>query len=178
MNELIAIDKSFNEGMFISKANNIFVMLHNAVMMDNLDQVRHFISEELEAKYEKIIDELDSKNECQMYDEFNVKNTFIRNVEIRDGYAYINVDIVSRYMDYIVNKDTGKFIRGINTHRVEKMNHLVFCKKIGATYIGNTIKCPYCGADIDVNASGKCSYCQRIFDAENHDWILISIETI
>lgn len=178
MNELIAIDKSFNEGMFISKVNNIFVMLHNAIMMDELDRVRHFISSDLETKYENIIKELNSKNEQQMYDEINVKNTFIRNVEIKDGYAYISVDIISRYMDYIVNKDTGKYIRGTNTHRVEKTNHLVLCKKINVSYTGNTIKCPYCGADIDVNANGKCSYCQKIFDAENHDWVLISIETI
>ena len=50
MNELIKLDESFNESMFISKANNIFIMLHTAVMKDNLNRVRHFLSNEIEKK--------------------------------------------------------------------------------------------------------------------------------
>lgn len=48
MNELLNIDKTFNEAMFITKVNNIFIMLHSAIMMDDLNRVRHFISYNLE----------------------------------------------------------------------------------------------------------------------------------
>lgn len=178
MNELIKLDKSFNEGMFITKVNNIFIMLHTAIMMDDLNRVRHFISNELEKKYEIIIQEYNTKNLRKMYDELNVKTTSIKNVEIRENKAIINVNIVSRYMDYFIDKDTGNYISGINTRRIEKINHLVFEKIIGSNYQDIARKCPGCGANINVNSNGKCDYCGTIFNTEDYDWILTSIETI
>ena len=178
MDELLKVDNGFNEGMFITKVNNIFVMLHSAIMMDDLNRVKHFISDNVEEKYEKILNDLNKKNVRQMYDEMNVKTTSIDNIIIEENKAVIEVTIVSRYMDYLVDKDSGEFVSGINNRRVEKINHLVFEKIIGNSYTKIAQKCPGCGANIDVNKSGKCAYCGTIFDAENYDWILTSIETI
>ena len=176
MDELLKIDPTFNEGMFITKVNNIFVMLHSAVMMDDLNRVRHFISEDVERKYEAILDDLNKNNLRQMYDELNVKTTTIKDVEISNDCVIIKVDIISRYIDYLVNKDTGDYVSGINDHRVEKVNHLEFTKRIGARGYGIDKKCPGCGANIDVNKNGKCEYCGTIFNTESYDWILTSIE--
>lgn len=178
MNELIAIDPSFNEGMFITKVNNIFVMLHSAVMMDDIDRVRHFLSEPLEKLYEDKIKKLNDDNVRQMYDELNVKTSHITNISVLDDKIIINVDIVSRYMDYLVNKTTNEFISGFNDHRIEKMNHLTLEKQRGAAYKKIAQSCPGCGANIDVNNSGKCPYCGAIFDTEKYDWVLTSIETV
>lgn len=175
INNILKVDPSFNEGMFITKVNNIFIMLHSAIMMDNLDRVRHYISNELEEKYDAILKDLRERNRRQMYDELNVKTTTIKSVDIAENEITVKIDIVSRYMDYLVDKDTGKFISGINDHRVEKINHLVFTKRIGSLYSGIDKKCPGCGANIDVNNSGKCDYCGAIFNTENYDWILSSI---
>lgn len=176
INDIIKIDPSFNEGMFITKVNNIFIMLHSAIMMDNLDRVRHYISDELEEKYNNLLRNLREHNRRQMYDELNVKTTTIKSLEIVDDSIIVKIDIVSRYMDYLVDKDTGKFISGFNDHRIEKINHLVFTKKIGKSYSGIDKKCPGCGATIDVNNNGKCEYCGAIFNTENYDWILSSIQ--
>jgi len=178
MEELLRIDPTFNQGMFITKVNNIFVMLHTAIMMDDIDRVRHYISQELEEKYEKIIEELNSRNVRQMYDELNVKSTSIDNIEVLDNKIKIYVTIVSRYMDYLINKDNGNYVSGVNNHRIEKINKLVIEKKIGNSYSTIDRKCPGCGANIDVNNNGKCDYCGTIFDTENYDWILTSIDTI
>ena len=178
MNELLEVDKSFNEGMFITRVNNIFIMLHSAIMMDDLNRVRHFISYEMEKKYENILNELNKKNIRQMYDELNVKNTTIDKVEILDEKIVIRVTIISRYMDYFVNKDNGKFVSGNNSSRVEKINHLVFEKIKDAKDYKIVRKCPRCGASMDINRSGQCSFCRTIFDAENYDYILTNIETI
>jgi predicted lipid-binding transport protein (Tim44 family) len=176
MDELLKIDKTFNEGMFITKANNIFIMLHHSVMMDDLNRVKHFLSDEVFQIYEKKQAKLNQDNVRQMYDELNVKSTMIKGVNIRENYAIIKVDIVSRYMDYLVDKDTNKFISGYNDHRIEKLNHLEFTKYLNKNYSGIDKKCPGCGANIDVNNSGKCSYCGTIFNAKDYDWILTSIK--
>ena len=86
------------------------------------------------------------------------------------------VDIVSRYMDYLVKKDTGEYIRGYNNHRIEKINHLKLEKKLNTKMYDMDKKCPGCGANIDVNNNGKCIYCGTIFNAEDYDWILTSLE--
>lgn len=177
MDELIKLDTSFNKSMFITKANNIFIMLHTAIMTDNLNRVRHFISYELEKKYENIIQEYNNKNLRKIYDELNVKTTEIKNIIIRDNKITINVEIISRYMDYFINKETGEYIRGEKNKRIEKLNHLVFEKIIDKNYQGIARKCPGCGANINVNSNGKCEYCGTIFNTEDYDWILTSIET-
>ena len=175
MENLKKIDPSFNEGMFITKVNNIFVMLLSAIMMDDLDRVRHYLSDELEEKYDLLLKDLNEKNVRQMYDELNVKNTFIKNIEINDNYVIIDVDIVSRYMDYLVDKASNTFISGINDHRIEKINHLKLMKSLNSKEFSISRKCNGCGASIDINNNGKCSYCGTIFKLEDYDWILTSL---
>ena len=177
MDELISIDKGFNKDMFITKVNNIFVMLHHSIMMDDLDRVRHFISKDLELKYENILKEYNNKNVRKMYDELNVKSTSIKNIIIEDNKAIIEVMIISRYMDYFIDKATGDYVSGINDRRVEKTNKLIFEKGIGNDYTSIARSCPSCNANIDVNSDGKCNYCGTIFNTEKYDWILTSIET-
>ena len=53
INELIKIDKTFNEAMFKTKVDNIFIMLHSSIMTDNIDRVLHFLSDELKIKFKK-----------------------------------------------------------------------------------------------------------------------------
>ncbi len=175
MEELLKIDPTFNEGMFITKVNNIFVMLHSSVMMDNLERVKHFLSNNVYQKYESVLQDLNKRNVRQMYDELNVKNTSIKDITINNDCVIIKVDITSRYMDYLVDKETGKFVSGYNDHRIEKINHLEFTKSLKASSYNMDKKCPGCGANIDVNNSGKCAYCGSTFNAENYDWILTSI---
>lgn len=178
MDKIIKLDKNFNESMFITKVNNIFILLHTAIMMDDLNRVRHFISTELEIKYERIIQEYNDNNLRKMYDELNVKTTNIKEIEIKDNKIIIKVDIVSRYMEYFINKTTGDYISGENSRRIEKINHLVFEKTIDKNYQDIARICPGCGANINVNLNGQCDYCGTIFNTEDYDWILTSIETI
>lgn len=176
MDELLKLDSSFNEEMFITKVNNIFIKLMNAIMFKDLDSVKHFLNDELEAKYKVVIDELKSRGLTEVYDELNVKNTFIRDVHINDEYIVIDVDLISRYMDYFIDSD-GNYVSGINDHRIEKLNRLTFMKKIDGRNAGIVRKCPACGSSIDVNNNGKCNYCGAIYNNEDYDYVLSNIVT-
>ena len=37
-------------------------------------------------------------------------------------------------------------------------------------------KCPSCGANIDSNNTGICSYCGTSYNLEDYDWILTDIK--
>lgn len=167
----------FNEAMFKTKVDNIFVKLFTSIMKGDLSDVDHFISDEVKNKYMTYINGLKSKNERQIYDELNVKDTKILSRKELEDKEVIEVEIISRYMDYIIDIDTGETVKGDDTRRIEKRNVLVFEKKNNTKDIKLVRKCPGCGASISVNTSGKCEYCGTIYNLEDYDYILTDIQT-
>ena len=169
--------EEFNEAMFKTKVDNIFVKLYTAVMKGNLDDVKHFLSQDVYEKFNNYIKELTSNGKRQMYDELNVKNTRIISRTKTDDKEIVKVELISRYMDYIIDINNGNLISGDNTRRIEKRNILTFEKKLNTKDIGIVRKCPGCGASISVNTSGKCEYCDTIFNQEDYDYVLVEILT-
>lgn len=177
LNELIKLDNTFSESKFLTKVDNIFVMLHISLMTNNLERVKHFINDEIFNEFDKRLNQLNKNNQVQMFDELNVKSTEIKDIEITDENFIIRVKLTSRYMDYIIDKNTKKLISGNNTSRVQKDNFLTFTKKRNFKEQGSVRKCPSCGANMDVNNTGKCKYCGTIYNNVDYDWILTNIET-
>ena len=168
-------DKTFTESTFKSKVDNMFVMLHTSVMMEDLPRVDHFIGDEVYSKYESKINKLKKSNLRQMYDELNVKSTEILSSEISGDKIIVKVLIVSRYMDYLLDKTNGRCVEGNNKSRIEKNNYLTLEKKVEAKSLGVSRKCPACGANMNINRSGKCEYCGSIFNEEDYDWVITEI---
>ena len=165
----------FNEAMFITKANNIFVKLYTGIMKKDLIDIKHFISNDLYEKYTTKINILSSENKRQMYDEINVKSTSIISRNIENDKEVVTIKLISRYMDYIIDATTGDLLSGDDTRRIEKTNILRFEKKLNTKDINIVRKCPGCGASIDVNNKGKCDYCDTIFNQEDYDYVLVSL---
>lgn len=177
MSEILKYDSSFTESKFKSFVDNVFIQIHLAVMMKEPEKIRHFVCEELYQEITKKVENLKRRNVIQMYDEINVKQTTILREEVKENFMEIEVNITSRYMDYLMDED-GNFISGVNTERIQKENYLLFRKKIDFSKQGSVRKCPGCGASIDVNASGLCSYCGTTYNLEDKDWVLVSLRTI
>lgn len=173
--DLAIKDNTFSESGFISKVDNTFIMLLSAIMTDNMPRVKHKLSNNLYNRYVEYINTLNSKNQRQMYDELNVKSTNIEDISEDENNYIIKVLLISRYMDYKVDKETLKFIEGNNKSRVEKNNHLTFIKKKNAKEESSARICPGCGANIDANNTGICPYCGASYDTYNYDWILTEI---
>lgn len=168
----------FNEALFKTKVDNIFVKLYTSIMKEDLSDVAHFISGNLYHQLESQISTLKLGNKRQIYDEINVKSTNVMSRKIENDREVVEVEIISRYMDYIIDRDTGDLLLGDDTRRVEKKNILTFEKKLDTKEIGLVRKCPGCGASISVNTSGKCDYCDTIFNQEDYDYILINLYVI
>lgn len=168
-------DKTFSESTFKSKIDNMFVMLHTAIMLEDLPRVDHFISDDVYNEYDYRINELKNSNLRQMYDEVNVKSTEILFSEIINDKIIVKVLIVSRCMDYLIDKTTGECVSGNNKSRIEKKNYLKLEKRIDAKELEISRECPGCGANMNINQSGKCEYCGTIFNIEDYDWIITEI---
>ena len=176
MNEILKYDPEFSESKFKTYVDNVFIQLHMAVVTKELENVKHFLSEEVYNKYKQKIDDLNSKHQIQMYDELNVAQTEILSYEVTNTDMIIKVYILSRYLDYLMDEDAN-YISGDTDVRSERANYLTFTKKINHQETGTVKKCPGCGASIDVNANGKCAYCETIYNLDETGWVLTSIET-
>lgn len=177
MIDIAQYDKTYSESTFKSKVDNMIVMLYTSIMFEDLARVDHFIGDEMYLKYKERILELQKNNYRQMYDELNVKSTEIVGVDVVENKIIVKVLAVVRYMDYIIDKLSGNVISGNNTSRVEKENYLIVEKKINAKELEISRECLACGANMDINYSGKCEYCGSIFNIEDYDWIVTNIES-
>ncbi len=174
LEELQKLEPSFTESMFKTKVDNIFISLLNAIMFQDIERVSSSLGENLREEITAKIETLKSSNEIQMYDELNVKHTEITRVQILEDCYQIQVTLTSRYMDYRLDNQTKKLKSGDNSRRVEKQNYLVFEEKRNHKSLGDSIKCPYCGAPIDYNKTGICEYCKQQMPKEDYDWVLVS----
>lgn len=175
MNEILKYDPEFTESNFKTFIDNAFIQIHLAIMTKEIENIKHFVTNEIYEKIENKVSDLNNKKQIQMYDEINVKETHILNTEITEDEIIIKVNLISRYMDYLIDED-GNFISGNNTSRVQKDNYLTFVKKIEGKTLGNVRKCPGCGATLDINRSGKCEYCGSTFDLDKKGWVLTTLE--
>ncbi len=170
------IDKTFNESIFLSKVNNIFVQLLSSIMLEKLDDVKHFVGLDVYNWAESIANYAKNKHGRQMYDELNVKETEIIGIEVNESVYIIKVFLQSRYMDYIINLSNGSLVSGNNSSRIQVDYSLTFTKKVDADEQDIVKKCPGCGASLNINASGKCQYCGATYNQEDYDWVLTSLE--
>lgn len=160
-----------------SKFSNIFIMLLFSVMTNDLEKVKHFLSNEMYFRYNDIINKNNSNNEIEMFDELNVKDiNIVRSFE-DEVNEYKEVNITSRYIHYFIDKETKRYKSGNNSNRIEKTNKLIFKKKKQAEERKNVIKCEHCGANLDINFTGACEYCGIVTDVSPYDYILIDLIT-
>lgn len=174
--KIITEDKDFSESKFKAKADNIFIQVYTAVMKKDLTRVKHFLSEELYKKFEQKIQMLDDEGLIQVYGELNVSDTeIVRIVENNISYE-IEVRLLTKYLDYKLDKQTRNIVSGNDEVRIIKNMRLVFSKRKNAKNLDVARKCPGCGANMDIAMNGKCEYCGSIFKLEEYDWVLIEIE--
>lgn len=161
----------------IAKVENTYIMLLNGIMFDKIDRVKHKISPNIYNYYKDYIENLKNKNLRQMYEEPNIKSIKIIQRKQVNGFEEVSIVLTSRYIEYLADYQNNSYISGNNKSRITKENHLLFTKK--NSVIEERVKsCSSCGANIDFNNNGICSYCHTTYDTENHDYILIEINEI
>ena len=175
--KIMAVDKSFDEAMFYTKADHIFIMILDSLRDRDMSIVRHYLSDEMYEKFNSLVQEYINEKKIRLFDEMNIKETYIKDVEITDDKINIEVILTSRYMDYFVDED-GNYISGINDHRIEKQHRMLFTKRRDAKELGSARRCVNCGATLDINHTGLCPYCKNTTDMSEYDYIVTKMEKI
>ena len=164
-----------NDVDFKSKVTNIFIQYLTCIMKNDLSDVEHFIKEQPKEYANSIITNMINHNRRQMYDELNVSNINMTNKEETDKEVVYSISLLAKYLDYQLDLSNGNIVAGTDDHRIERTYYLKIVKKIDTKEETNIKRCPGCGHSLDVNYSGKCEYCGRIFNQEDYDYQLLEI---
>ena len=97
-----------------SKIVNMLVSYFTAIMKNNMDEVKHFIKEQPLLYGTKIVEEMSSKNARKMYDELNISNINLIKEEQKDDATILTVSVLVKYLDYVMDIDTGNVLSGNN----------------------------------------------------------------
>ncbi len=177
INEIIKYDTNFDESIFLTRIDHVFIMILDAIMERDMSSVSHYLSDDVLNKFTSLVNEYLNDGKIRLFDEMNIKESNIESVNVSEDKINITCRIVTRYMDYFINED-GDYISGINDHRVENTHYVVFSKRLDASELKAARRCPNCGHTLDINASGICPYCNGVFNMEKYDYIVTSMDLI
>ena len=165
--ELENIDKDFNATLFVSYANNVIKKLFNSITLNRLDDVDHFYSDSVFNLFKQELEEIKNSGLKLIYDKVNV-DTYIIDIKQENEFYRINCNVNCKYYKYILDVN-GDIVSGDDSSRVDVSYNVVFKKKINAPE-ELVSKCLGCGMSININSSGKCSNCGKIFDLEKWNY--------
>ena len=176
LEKLIEHDSDFSESKFKSKVENMFVQIKLSMVTGKIEKIDHFVNDETYEKIKQKVQTDKDNNRIQIYDELNVADIKIINIEELQDCFEIKVSIFSKALEYYIDRETRKYLSGDKEVRTERYTNITFTKMKNAQNFKTVRKCPTCGAVVDVNANGQCKYCHTIFNLEKYDWVITQME--
>jgi len=177
-----AHDPDFSRERFLSWAEQVFVQLQQAWTERDWKKARPFESEELFNLHKSQLDSYIKSGTINIMDNVCVNESFLCDYAKEDKFEFLTVFMNTRYNDYVVKEDTKAVVKGDPNRTYSVQYKLKFMRSLGVVTTGmsnaSTVKCPNCGAPVDVNAAGQCAYCGTVITNGEHDWVLCNLDDI
>ena len=178
-----AVDELFNKEDFLSWAKDLFVKLQEAWTARDWSTIRPFETNELFEQHKKQLQGYIDSKQINIMERICVKSASLSDFRQTGEMDVLVVNLSSKMIDYIIDENTNKIIKGdkfTDRHSTYKM---VFVRKTGiktgaTTGEIKTTNCPNCGAPTEITSSGKCQYCGSVITTDEHDWALSNLEKI
>ena len=175
-NKIKSYIPNFNKQEFLDNGYNIYKDVQNAWMNFKLEDVKDEITDELYNMYESQLTTLEVKGEQNIMKDFKVVKSYLKDAVVQNNTITITTGYVIQMYDYIIEKSTGKVIRGSSNNKLKIVYEMKFRRTLDES--AKIDKCPNCGAKIDMNTSGICEYCGSKLVSENTKWVLTEKKTI
>jgi hypothetical protein len=175
-------DPGFEPERFIAWAKQVFVQLQSAWTERDWKKVRPFESEELFNLHRTQLEEFIRNGTINIMENVCVNEAYLYDYKAEGDYEYLTVFMQTRYNDYVIREDTKQVVKGDPNTTYNVDYTLRFMRSLGVQTgersNASTTKCPNCGAPVDVNAAGQCSYCGTVITSGHHDWVLCNLDDI
>jgi hypothetical protein len=127
------------------------------------------------------IDQYSAQHRRNLLDNLSIGNATVVTAHSDQTYDTITVRILAASADYDVDDSNGKVVRG-NRNVEQWTEDWVYQRssdattKTGAGTMNQ--RCPNCGAPLDLDLSGVCSYCKAPVMSGKYDWVLTRIDQV
>ena len=176
--KLLAQDPNFSEQVFLDKVQTAFFLVQKAWTKRNQDLARAVMSEALYRRHKMQTDELAQKGRTNVLENIVIGGTQIVKIASENDYDAITVRIRASMSDYMVDDKTNQMVDGHKEPRpFTEYWTLVrrYDKKTQKPSETKAYLCSNCGAPLEINESGKCSYCGATSTAAAFDWVVDTI---
>lgn len=181
------IDPNFSEAEIKEKVANLYVQMQDAWQNKKFGTMRPYMTDALYSQFERQLQEL-IRSGCTNY----IDRIVVLDVRLAGWKAdKVNDSIIAvlstRIVDYTVNDKTGKVVSGSKTAEKFMTYEWTLIRSKGMKTPAAegeknegpvTLRCPSCGAPVDINQSAKCPYCDSVINAGDYDWSISAIKGI
>lgn len=175
-------DPDFSEAVMLSKAENLFMTMQLAWAQQEYEPLRPFLSNALYEQHAKQLADKIARDEKNVSSQIAVLHSKLESYSTDGHTDYLNIWLRVKMKDHIVQKSNPSKVISGNPDRIYffdfrwQFTRTAGAKTIAATDGVNTGECPNCGANINMNQSGKCDYCGSVISTTEYDWVLSKID--
>ncbi len=169
INKIKEILPDFDENKFLQDGYKIFLDVENAWMNFELEKVRNSITDEMFNMYESQLSSMEIKGEQNIMSDFIMRDCAIDSYNKQNDNIEITAKYIIEFYDYIIEKSTGKVLRGDKYRKLRMYYDFTF---IMSDKKENIDKCPNCGAPLKINSAGVCEYCGSKVVGDSTNWVM------
>ena len=148
----------------------IYLDVQDAWMNFELDKVKDVLSNELFAQYESQLATLEVKGQQNIMSDFKLIDSFLNDAKVENNTLEVTTTFIVLFKDYIIEQDTKKVVRGNKKSFNRVTYEMIFRKELNEDE--GAIKCPNCGAEVDIVTSATCPYCHTKIVRDSTNWVL------
>lgn len=146
-------------------------------------KIRPFEKEELFRQHEMQLQEYINLKRINRIERINIRQAYLHKYVRDSQYEYLTVYMSTRMVDYIIDEQTRKVLKGDPNTDCYLDYVLTFMRKTGvktkdAASTAVSRSCPHCGAPMQVTSAGKCEYCGSIITTGEFDWVLAEMDAV
>ena len=182
LDEIRAHDPDFDPSAFVTEVNKAFFVIQQAWVERTPELARRVMADGIWQQHRFQIQQYVTAGKQNVLENLAIQSTVIVWADSDATYDTILVRFFASCADYDIDlNDKNKVVRG--SKRVEPWTEdWAFQRSSSAVTRpdGGTLadRCPNCGAPLDVDIAGVCSYCKVMVMSGEYDWVLARIEQL
>ena len=170
IDEIRKIDPDFNLGEFKNNAFNIYKDIQTAWMNFDREKIRELTTDEIYNMYCSQLDTLELKHQKNIMKDITLEDFRVTDIKKENDVITVTTNMKIKCYDYVIKDKTKEVVRGTSKQKVVILYELTFIKSASDT--SSIVKCPNCGAKVDINSSATCPYCDSVLVKTSSKYVL------
>jgi len=174
--QIRAADPAFAAEPFKAYAGDVILRVQEAWESRDWDVIRPVVSDRLFALHRRQLEEYIAQKKTNHIDNQYIERVTLAAFRTDGANEVLTVRVDMSLCDYTTDDTTGEILSGVKTMKLARAYRLEFIRTAGRkTEVGGGTKahtCPSCGAPLDLNAAGRCAYCDCVVTSGEYGWVL------